>query len=859
MHTSTLFRKSSAALASLLIGLTASSVLADPCGMVPPVYVGNDVPIARVGEQKTYVFFKDGVETVVIRPGFEGKVEEFGMLIPFPAIPDLRKVSDNIFPHIAAAVDPPEVVIDVRIRFLARRSRSLVANSSRPVSRASGLALAKNEVRVAKEEAVGMYEVAVLEAGSSAALKKWVDEHGFQFPEGMDDACNDYVKQGWCFVAVKTKVGPQKGVDPKPGMRKVNSSLPAGSTFDGNVQAMGFRFKVNQLVVPMRLSTFNEGDLHNIVYILGDKPLKIRSVPEEYVVRQISGAQLLKNVIDPLPLRIIGGTVSSLQPFQKNNLKQRRDPSPHNGAAKDLFAADLLAVKEGRLTHPHEEVEKMLLAVGERLSLRGPEIDKLNEASLKAERDETARQGLEDLKGMTLSVIDGSFPREVLASRNLTFSPYKMPGRRNKREFYDAKTLKPAPAQPGAIHYGEVSSIAPPINELPRANASKAHGSRPVGTSLAFAICTCLCIGAVIGVRRGGKKTIVTLLLAGRLVAGLFGALETAVAQDKSEKKAAAKEPTNLELIDKLGEPKTAAAAAEKLIARGKPVVPDLLGEALEGNNMVLRGWAIVCLSEIGGKDVEKRLTEMYQDKKQSRLVRTWAAAGMVQLSKSSDDLLKLANLIPQFPALGRPIGLRLVAELGKKGNDVTAEDLLNVTLRVPQLQKSLAPAILAKGADSLATALVTAKNQNVRRQAAAYLGTLAAKGEDAVPAVVVKAYQFDAKAKDVPWTGGPLFIPGIQWKKDDAKALVGNLIAWFLWCERNNKKTHHTALHNNLRSLQLAAAAGYTSPGFQQTGTDRWLTIWGQAVGKAELEKLLKAQGAEQEPRYKKILDGLD
>jgi hypothetical protein len=499
------------AAAALCLGALADGLRADPCGMVPPVYVGDDIPIARVGAQKTYVFFKDGVETVVIRPGFEGKVEEFGMLIPFPAIPDLRKVSDNIFPHIAAAIDPPEVVIDVRRRFFEFGGGALVRKRNFNNRASNGLELKRDKVRVVKEEAVGMYEVAVLEAGSAAALKKWVDEHGFQYPKGMDDACNDYVKQGWCFVAVKTKVGQKKGVDPKPGMRKVNSSLPAGSTFDGNVQAMGFRFQVNQLVVPMRLSTFNEGDLHNIVHILSDKPLKIRSVPEEYVVRQISGAQLLKNVIDPLPLRIIGGTVSSLQPFHRQNLKQRRDPAQHNGAAKDLFAADLLAVKAGRLTHPHEEVEKMLLAVGERLSLRGPEIDKLNEASLKAERDETVKQGLQDLKEMTLSVIDGSFPREVLASRNLTFSPYKMPGRRNKREFYDAKTLKPAPVQQGVIHFGTVSWTAPrngkPENESPRANTLKAHGSRPVGTSLAFAFCTCLCIGAVIGVRRGHRKS----------------------------------------------------------------------------------------------------------------------------------------------------------------------------------------------------------------------------------------------------------------------------------------------------------------------------------------------------------------
>ena len=38
--------------------------------------------------------------------------------------------------------------------------------------------LQKEEVRVIRQEAVGMYEVAVLEAGSAAALKKWIDEHG---------------------------------------------------------------------------------------------------------------------------------------------------------------------------------------------------------------------------------------------------------------------------------------------------------------------------------------------------------------------------------------------------------------------------------------------------------------------------------------------------------------------------------------------------------------------------------------------------------------------------------------------------------------------------------------------------------
>ena len=299
------------ALALLPLAGVANPSAADPCGMVPPVYLGPGQPITRIGKQQTYVFYKDGVETFVIRPGFKGKVDEFGMLIPFPNPPAIRKVPDHIFSHIAAAVDPPEVVVDLTIRYdRLRRFKSVRGVSTKKAKRENKLAF--DTVKVISQEAVGMYEVTVLAAGSAQALKRWLDDHKYKYPTGMDEPCNDYVKLGWCFVAIKTKVGQKKGVSPKPGQRTVNSKLPSGSTFDGAVQAMGFRFKSKQLIVPMRLSAFNPGELRNIIYILSDGPAKVRGIPEEYVVRQISGEQLYKNLTDPLPLRIIGGTLADI-------------------------------------------------------------------------------------------------------------------------------------------------------------------------------------------------------------------------------------------------------------------------------------------------------------------------------------------------------------------------------------------------------------------------------------------------------------------------------------------------------------------------------------------------------------------
>jgi hypothetical protein len=480
-------------LTACLLALFASQrAQADPCGMVPPIIIDNDVPITRVGLQKTYVFFQNGVETFVIRPGFSGEIDEFGMLIPFPEPPALRKVADDIFAHIEKAIDPPEVVIDVR-----PPTPEAAKFKSPPTSPAkkSEAPLEVHVVRVIREEAIGMYEVAVLEAGSAAALKRWMDDHRYKYPQGMDAVCEEYVKLRWCFVAVKTKVGQKSGVDPKPRMRKANGKLPSGSTFDGNVQAMGFRFRTKDLLVPMRLSAFNAGELRNVVYLLTDGPRRIRSIPEEYVVRQLTGEQLYGNITNPLPLRIIGGTEKDIPAWQKQSLAQRRDPRPHNGLARELFAADVLAVKQDRLSHPHEEAEKMLLRIGEHFGLRGPDIDRQNGQALAADRAKTADEAADGVKKLSLTVLDGDFPREVVGGQNLTFAEYSMPPRRNSPQSYDATRHGPAGPRQGVRHEGALSLRVSSSRER---TISLGDWRMSVGMGLVMGI---VFIGLMLGVR----------------------------------------------------------------------------------------------------------------------------------------------------------------------------------------------------------------------------------------------------------------------------------------------------------------------------------------------------------------------
>ena len=359
---------------------------------------------------------------------------------------------DEFFAHIASAIDPPEVVIDLRPQMNWDMSSSMEMSSRAPEAKADR-DLAFDEVRVLKQEAVGMYEVAVLEAGSASALDKWMEKHGFKYPKGMDEVTNDYVKLGWCFVAVKTKVGNKGATDPKPGMReKPDPTLPQGASWDGYVQGMAYRFKVDKPVVGMRLSTYNDADdRRQVVYMLTDEPVKFEGIPEDRIKRQISGKKLHRNVTGPLPVRILNGTVKELTAQHLESVKTLRDPAPHNRDAKTLFVSDLHAAKTKNLSLEDEELEKLYLRIGERLMMRGPAIDALHEKELAKMRADIAKDALVDLKGMTLTVIDGEFPFELMRKQNLVFKSYSMPSGNNTNFKYDARAMGPNPQGSGGI------------------------------------------------------------------------------------------------------------------------------------------------------------------------------------------------------------------------------------------------------------------------------------------------------------------------------------------------------------------------------------------------------------------------
>lgn len=862
---------------ALLTALAATSLSADPCGMVPPMWTGPGPAIERVGVQKTYVFYKDGIETFAVRPGFEGKVADFGMLIPVPTTPAIKKISDDTFAHIAAAIDPPEIQVYVGPqRGFARRAG---LGGGAPQADGALEYAREDEVRVVKEEAMGMYQVVVLDAGSARALERWMTEHEYTYPNGMDDVCQDYVDAGWLFVAVKAKVGQKKGVDPKPGMDGVEEDRPAGSVFDGHVQGMAFRFKTDHLVVPMRLASYNAGETHNAVYILSDTGTAIRDIPQDLVKRQISGEELYLNLTQPLPLRIIGGDYSDIPEWQLQHLEAQRDPSAKNGHARELFAADLLAARLGELALEFEEKEKQLLNISERLSLRGKEIDELHHAALKHDRDTELNAVLMDLLDMTMTVVDGDFQREVLARDNLHFLSYEMPGSRNKPTVYNARLAGPEPENKSGKLWVDESRRAAVLDvarllkgkSLPERKEAIAKAESngesifaPPGKTVTpapessllpwlfaiFAALAALGLGVGIGfkLRKGSASA---LLILGT---GLAFAVGSSATVDAGEQPDTRIDADTAALLADLHDPEQAPAATDKLVAQGERAVAGLITESFTGRDIAARGWAIVALSEIGGDKVDQRLKVLHTDTTQNNLVRTWAAAGRVSIADSKDELMELARLAGTMPALGRPVAMKLVD--GGMGQD--AESLIQLSVSVPSLNDSLRPVILALPTEELVETMVNSPKDDIRRTATSYLGGKFNQGDKDVLRAVIDVYKPDPGAARAPWDGGALYVPSIQWNKQDASELVANLLEWGVWCDNKEKFKEVQQVQNNIRSVGLARVVGYRTD-WGNHDIRWWLAHCGKALGKDVIKGIVENQGVAHEQRYQNVLDQLD
>ena len=209
------------------------------------------------------ILVRDGNRNVItMYNDFKGDLKDFAMIVPVPVVlqkKDIKVVDQTIFTTLNE-YSKPRLVEYYDQNPCARHDYEKALQG-----RAPGVALdevvvrgyssqRKQEVKIEAKYIVGEYDILILSAKESTALKTWLDENGYKIPAGAEEVLEPYIKSNLKFFVVKVN-------------EKEKKKLP------GNfLRPIQIRFTSPKFMLPIRLGMANaDGDQDMIVYAFTKK------------------------------------------------------------------------------------------------------------------------------------------------------------------------------------------------------------------------------------------------------------------------------------------------------------------------------------------------------------------------------------------------------------------------------------------------------------------------------------------------------------------------------------------------------------------------------------------------------------
>jgi hypothetical protein len=202
------------------------------------------------------IIVRDGDLTVLTMSNdFQGDVREFAMVVPVPEVlrrDQIRLADAGIFQKLDAYSGP----------------RLVEYHDEGPCPPAAGMgdmaavpdmaAVSKPEkeapVNIEAKYRVGEYDVLILGARESGALKEWLVQNGYRVPPRAEEVLDPYVKSGLKFFVVKVNLEAHQ----------------AGGY--GNLRPLQLEFSSPRFMLPIRLGMANAEDFQDlIVYAFSKK------------------------------------------------------------------------------------------------------------------------------------------------------------------------------------------------------------------------------------------------------------------------------------------------------------------------------------------------------------------------------------------------------------------------------------------------------------------------------------------------------------------------------------------------------------------------------------------------------------
>jgi hypothetical protein len=210
------------------------------CGCLAPPTPAT--PVVQAGER--ILFAHDGSDVLAyIQISYKGSADQFGWLVPLPAVPTLELGSNELF---GALENNTAVQFQLNTRTLLCQGgeidgRAPVASggcgfggSSAGYFATDGSAQSASDLGVASDagagplvvrDDLGPYDYAVLKADDQTAMFQWLSDNRFYVPGGTMDVVMPYIHPGAYFLALKLRGGESAG-DIQPIVLRYSSDLP---------------------------------------------------------------------------------------------------------------------------------------------------------------------------------------------------------------------------------------------------------------------------------------------------------------------------------------------------------------------------------------------------------------------------------------------------------------------------------------------------------------------------------------------------------------------------------------------------------------------------------------------------------
>lgn len=165
------------------------------------------------------IIVRDGNHSVIsMSNDFKGDVKDFAMVVPVPVVlkrNDIKTISQDVFgnvdeysaPRLAEYYDPDPCPRNINdgVELLYNENAMGAANSySNAVTLTDAIEPPKVVIEARYE--VDEYDILILSARESEALKVWLDENGYKLPPQAEEVLDPYIKSDMKFFVAKVNL-----------------------------------------------------------------------------------------------------------------------------------------------------------------------------------------------------------------------------------------------------------------------------------------------------------------------------------------------------------------------------------------------------------------------------------------------------------------------------------------------------------------------------------------------------------------------------------------------------------------------------------------------------------------------------